>query len=119
MLTQIQIPEPQAALLAACPRPRAATPSVLSLTVPSRSSVLTTAMPTPVVSMSARWFDGTRGFGAAAVERVERVERPAGHVAAGIVGTGVNGTSRNDQQDKQHKQYLTARRGPVTWRPPR
>ena len=75
------------------------------------------AVPTPVVSMSARWFEGTRDFGAAAVERVERVERPVGYAAAGVVGKGSNGTSR--KQHQQDTQHLTARRGPVTWRPPR
>ncbi|HET9172658.1 MAG TPA: hypothetical protein VFN97_24745 [Actinospica sp.] len=114
MLTQIQLPEPQAALLAACPRPRAVAPSVSVLTAPSVVPATVIAM--PVVSLSARWFEGTPGFGAVAAERVERAPRPVGYVAAGIVGKGSNGISR--KQDQQDKQHLTARRGPVTWRPP-
>lgn len=67
--------------------------------------------------MSMRWSAGTRGFGFAAVERVER---PAGYAAAarvngaGIVGNGTNGNTSS----KQDQQHLTDRRGPVTWRPP-
>ena len=33
-----------------------------------------------------------------------------------LVATGANGSNNGTQQ--QDKQYLTARRGPVTWRPP-
>jgi hypothetical protein len=127
MLTQIQIPEPQAALLAACPRPRTSvqrminpsvinpsplTPSAPVLTVSSAGLVST-----PEVSMSMRWSAGTRGFGFAVVERVER---PAGYASAarvngaGIVGNGTNGNTSS----KQDQQHLTDRRGPVTWRPP-
>jgi hypothetical protein len=117
MLTQIQIPEPQAAVLVACPRPRAVALPVPALTDPSPRTVST-----PEVSLSARWSTGMRGFGFA---RVERVQRPAGYVAAarvaapaGILGSGTNGNTGNKKHHQQDEQYLTARRGPVTWRPP-
>ena len=124
MLTQIQLPEPQAAVLAACPRPRA----VILASV--------NAVSTPQVSMStqrprAQWPQPQSApiaaaparvvrLGATAGERPVAAERPA-YAAAVVVGEvrgsgfGTNGFSGKTQQDKQH---LTDRRGPVTWRPP-
>jgi len=124
MLTQIQLTEPQAALLAACPRPRA----VVS------ASVLTVS--TPEVSMSTQrpWTQWPQPqsapvlaaapvrvarLGAVAVERPAASGRPAYAAAvAGVIGgegvIGANGFTSS----KQHKQHLTDRRGLVTWRPP-
>lgn len=127
MLTQFQIPEPQAALLAACPRPRAVVPapalapSAVSPLMPSSSpawagSVRTgVATATRVVAeerLAGLTAEGMRGFAFSAATR------PVGYAAATrVIGAGVvgNGSTSKDQQDKQH---LTDRRGPVTWRPP-
>lgn len=126
MLTQTQVIEPQCALLAACPRPRAVVPSSVH------------AVSTPEVSMSTqrpltRWQPQSapvtaapvrvvRLLGATALERSAVAERPAYAAAVAgefrgdgngfISGTGFAGKTL---QDKQH---LTNRRGLVTWRPP-
>jgi hypothetical protein len=94
MTTQFPITEPQAALLAACPRPRAVAPSASMPLMPSSSPA---------------WV-GVARLGAVAEER----NGGFGYAVAGIVGNG----STSTRQDQQHKQHLTARRGPVTWRPP-
>ena len=111
MLTQIQIPEPQAALLAACPRPRAVAPSsVLMPLMPSSSPAWVGVVRLgAVVEEPRRGFaaSGTSGFGYAAAVRVV--------ATAGTVGTGNGNGTASKQQDKQH---LTNRREPVTWRPP-
>ena len=104
MTTQFQIPEPQAALLAACPRPRAVVPSASMPLMPSSSPAWV-----GVVRLGAVAEERDRGFAASGTRR------GFGYAVAGIVGNGSTST-RQDQQDKQH---LTARRGPVTWRPPR
>ncbi|HTJ66913.1 MAG TPA: hypothetical protein VL551_05230 [Actinospica sp.] len=114
MLTQIQLPEPQAAVLAACPRPRAVAPS--------------TALPQLSASSSPAWSGEVRLGSVVEERRRERGvgsavdTRPVGYasaarvIAAGIVvsGFGTNGMTSSKKQD----QHLTARRGPVTWRPP-
>ena len=111
MLTQIQIPEPQAALLAACPRPRAVAPSALMPLMPSSSPAWVGVVRLGAVAEERRRgfaaaASGTRGFGYAAAARV---------VVAGTVGNGNGNGTASKQQDKQH---LTTRREPVTWRPP-
>jgi hypothetical protein len=110
MLTQIQIPEPQAALLAACPRPRAVAPSALMPLMPSSSPAWVGVVRLGAVAEERRRgfaaaASGTRGFGYAAAARV----------VAGTVGNGNGNGTASKQQDKQH---LTSRREPVTWRPP-
>ncbi|HWG24716.1 hypothetical protein [Actinospica sp.] len=127
MLTQIQIAEPQAAVLAACPRPRAVTPAVLSNRVlsplmPSSSPAWVGVVRLGAVSEVRRgrlMAERTRAFGFAAATRPAGYAAAARVIGAGVVGSGSgsNGTtgSKKDQQDKQH---LTDRRGPVTWRPP-
>ncbi len=123
MTTQFQIPEPQAALLAACPRPRAVVPSASMPLMPSSSpawvgvvrlgavaaeSVFAESVPAESVPAESVSDELRRGFAASGTRR------GFGYAVAGIVGNGNTGT----RQDKQHKQHLTARRGPVTWRPP-
>ena len=123
MLTQIQIAEPQAAVLAACPRPRALTSAVPSLSplMPSTSPARVGVVRLGAVSEVRRgrlMAERTRAFGVVAATRAGYAAAPR-VIAAGVVGSG-NGTngstgSKKDQQDKQH---LTDRREPVTWRPP-
>jgi hypothetical protein len=103
MTTQFQIPEPQAALLAACPRPRAVVPSASSPLMPSSSPAWAGA-----VRLGAVAEERVRGFAASGTRN------GFGYAVAGIVGNASAGT----KQDPQDKQHLTARRGPVTWRPP-
>jgi hypothetical protein len=57
----------------------------------------------------------TSGYGAGRVLRdAVRLEVGSGNGNAGTA-MSAHGT---EQQDPQHKQHLTTRRGPVTWRPP-
>jgi hypothetical protein len=103
MTTQFPITEPQAALLAACPRPRAVAPSASMPLMPSSSPAWV-----GVVRLGAVAEERNGGFAASSTRR------GFGYAVAGIVGNG----STSTRQDQQHKQHLTARRGPVTWRPP-
>lgn len=128
MLTQTQVIEPQSALLAACPRPRAVVlNSVYAVLTPevSMSTQRTWQRPqsasAPVTPVSAAPVRVVR-LGAAAIERPVIAERPA--YAAAVVGEVrgdgngfISGTgfAGKTLQDKQH---LTNRRGLVTWRPP-
>ena len=126
MTTQFQIPEPQAALLAACPRPRTLALSGMNTSGIDTSGMNTggsntsgstlsasfvTALSAP--SVSSAWSHRAPIFFGFGVD-----ERPAavGYAGASLpVATGTNGSNNGTQQNKQ---YLTARRGPVTWRPP-
>lgn len=105
MLTQFQIPEPQAALLAACPRPRAVVPSASMSLMPSSRPAWVGAVRLGAVAVAE---ERVRGFAASGTRN------GFGYAVAGIVGNG----STSTKQDPQDKQHLTARRGPVTWRPP-
>lgn len=105
MTTQFQIPEPQAALLAACPRPRAVVPSASTPLMPSSRPAWVGVVRLDAVAVVE---ERSAGFAASGTRR------GFGYAVAGIVGNASTST-RQDQQDKQH---LTARRGPVTWRPP-
>ena len=163
MLTQFQTIEPQAAILAACPRPRALAGSafasasatvvtaapVFATELTATSGFATAVFDTAVIATAgiatagiassvhttsvpgAEWSRATAPL-AAAVRRPGSVdERPqAGYgvrsvpSAAARVETGGNGSTGStmagtaDQPNLQDKQHLTARRGPVTWRPP-
>jgi hypothetical protein len=135
MLTQFQMTEPQAAILAACPRPRA-----LVFAPAAPSTAKTTAVwsfPAPIAAPARRLgsVESVRPFGFAGFAGLEPsaalagVEAEAGlgygargSVAAVASGRAVDGPANApismngiNQQDKQH---LTARREPVTWRPP-
>ncbi|MBR7830078.1 hypothetical protein KDK95_27495 [Actinospica sp. MGRD01-02] len=121
MLTQFQIPEPQAALLAACPRPRAVAPSAVSPLTPSSSPAWAGSVRLGVATVTRVVAEerpaGLAGHGMRAFA-FSTATRPAGYAAAArVFGAGVvgNGSTSKDQQDKQH---LTDRRGTVTWRPP-
>ena len=139
MLTQIQTIERQVALLAACPRPRALAfvpaASVLTTSViahPMSTSPVTTSVSAPsvpsawshVAPISAAASARVPGFGAMAGYPVF-VPRPLAGVgtdaAARLDGEGFaglnreNGSTSSKQQDQKN---LTARREPVTWRPP-
>jgi len=138
MLTQFETTETQAALLAAYPRPRALAPCTTAPT----SSV--TTMPAPSVPSEWSRFAPISAAVSARVSGLRvfaEVERPAACYASVVLtamagvradfttvggnGTGngrligearVNGnTGSTKQQDQKH---LTARREPVTWRPP-
>jgi hypothetical protein len=147
MLTQFQIIQRQAALLAACPRPRAlalsgintlSASAVTTLPVPSVPSAWSHSAPISgaafprvpglgAVAVEPRRSpsgNGPRSFGFGGAERPAAAVRPrAGFAALAAEGygngtdmtTGTNGSNNVKQQDEQ---YLTARRGPVTWRPP-
>jgi hypothetical protein len=132
MLTQMQTIERQAALLAACPRPRALAlvpaPVNAVLTVnPVTAAVPAACLPSPtwshVAPISHAAFARVPGFGVAgyaaaprpmAGVRPDSAARREGH---GIVGLSreYSSTFGTEQQDQKH---LTTRRGPVTWRPP-
>lgn len=123
MITQIQTTEQQTAILAVCPRPRALACAPAGSFVATRVSA----------EAGARWSSSVVRT-AASVRRPDSVlERPA--TAHGVTrvlvdavrteagsGIGEAGTlmSANgaQQQYPQDKQHLTARREPVTWRPP-
>jgi hypothetical protein len=128
MLTQFQIIERQSALLAACPRPR-----TLALSAANTSGMNTSGTDTSGSTLSARFVtvlsapsvssawshSAPISFGFGVDERPAMAKRPAtvGYAGASLpVATGSNGSNNGTQQNKQ---YLTARRGPVTWRPPR
>ena len=136
MLTQFQTTEPQAAVPAACPRPRA-----LVFAVPLAASWPLCA---PIAASARRVgsVGSVRPLGSARVERsagLAGAERRSGYlatlllgdaagsnvasgkVANGTAGIGLIGmTSVNEQnpQEKHDEQHPTSRRGPVTWRPP-
>ncbi len=145
MLTQFQTIEPQAAVLAACPRPRALAQvayvgSIVSPTEWSHSAPI--AVPDSraltVFAASSRRLglgiaEEPRPFGATGlVERPAPAERqmPRYAAEAAVVtdpasaavrpghAAGGNGFASTTSTKQQDKQYLTARRGPVTWRPP-
>lgn len=119
MLTQFQIIEPQAAILAACPRPRALAFAAVSAAEWSHSA--------PIVASARRLgsVEAVRPSGLAEAVRpvsgygVARVLTDAVRVELGggngSAGAGMTDSKQRDPQDPQH---LTARRGPVTWRPP-
>lgn len=110
MTTQFQIPEPQAALLVACPRPRAVVPSASMPLMPSSRPAWVGAVRLGAVAVAE---ERVRGFAASGTRR------GFGYAVAGIVGNAsVGNGSTSTKQDPQHKQHLTARREPVTWRPP-
>ena len=131
MLTQTQTIERQAALPAACPRPRAlAFPACPVTTRPVPFGRVTTNPVTgnaPALSTPSVWsqsapifvaaFAQVPGFGAAGYAAI--APRPMGEVrtdaAGGREGYVGESTTSSKQQDQKH---LTARRGPVTWRPP-
>jgi hypothetical protein len=139
MLTQFQIIEPQAAILVACPRPRAlatvpaaewshSAPIVAQVRrVGSAEAVRPSGYGIPgavvsgsvvsgaEVSGSVVSGSGVAGYGVTRVlTDAVRVELRGGN---GFAGTGMAGSKQRDPQ-KQNPQHLTARRGPVTWRPP-
>lgn len=153
MLTQYQTTEPQAATLAACPRPHAlaVTPFRTSTSAPL-SAVTVDAVTLAAVSINASvpaprvpgaWSQATAPIAAPALGSVlsgparrpgSADERPqAGYGTTRVLtdaaraavgsgnGNGVAGIAMagGNQQDKQYEQHLTARREPVTWRPPR
>jgi hypothetical protein len=145
MLTQIQTTERQVALLAACPRPRALafvpassaiTASVIANSVPTNpvsprlvtTTVSAASVPSSAWShlapISAAAFARVPGFGAMAEYAVfaprpmsgVRMEAGVRRDGEGLFGLNrENGTTSSKQQDQKH---LTARREPVTWRPP-
>ena len=139
MLTQFQMAEPQAAILAACPRPRALVfaPAVLSTT----EATTAWSFPAPIAAPARRLgsAESVRPFGFVGSAGLEPSAGPAGieaeaglgYGARGFVTAVASGTAVDrpanapagmngiNLQDKQHKQHLTARREPVTWRPPR
>ena len=155
MLTQFQIIQRQAALLAACPRPRALVLSDIKtsgITTGGTASGVQTASASFVTALSAPFAPSvwphfapiSAGAGVRSSVVGVTAERPkAGYGAvtlpvpmaavrsdfAALVAegngkarrndssgtTGTNGSNNVTQQDRQ---YLTARRGPVTWRPP-
>jgi len=128
MLTLNHVADEQAAILAACPRPRAlaavaisASPSLVDWSVLPASSV---------VAVSA-------GFGSVAAVRPVADERPeagyglrrpemagfgfgtASPAGAGALGGLIERTSSTQAQQNEQKQNdLTHRREPRTWRPP-
>ncbi|WP_034265274.1 hypothetical protein [Actinospica robiniae] len=119
MLTLNHVAEEQAAILAACPRPRALAPSLVDWSV------------LPATSVSAV----SAGLGSVAAVRPAADERPQvgyawrsemagfGLFAATLAGAGILGTvdergsKTQDQQDKKQS-HLTHGREPRTWRPP-
>lgn len=149
MLTQFQTTEPQAAVLAACPRPRALAHvayvgSVAATGFTSLSEWSYSAQSATSAASSRRHglgiAEALRPFGATGlVERPAPAERqmpgyaPKTAVAAdattaaarpgyaaggnGFIAVADSSNSVNSSKP-QDKQYLTARRGPVTWRPP-
>ena len=118
MLTLNHVAEEQAAILAACPRPRALAPSLVDWSVLPASSVL---------AVSA-------GLGSVAAVRPAADERPQvgyarrsemagfGFFAAILAGAGILGTvderARRTQDQNKQQSHLTHRREPRTWRPP-
>ena len=137
MLTQFQTIEPRAAFLAACPRPRALAHvahvgSIVSFTEWSHSAPIAS----PAASARRLGFgiaEEPRPFGATGVvERPAPAERQMARYAAETAvvtdptaavvrpghAAGGNGFASTTSTKQQDRQYLTARRGPVTWRPP-
>lgn len=126
MLTLTHVADEQAAILAACPRPRAlaavasaAAPSLLDWSVLPASTV---------VAASA-------GLGSAAAVRPSADERPeagyglrpvmagfgvrgAREIPTGIVERDAKTQDPQHKQDKQRQNHLTDRREPRPWRPP-
>lgn len=129
MLTPIHVAEEQAAILAACPRPRA----LAALAIPAAPSLVDwSVLRAPsVAAVSA-------GLGSVAAVRPASDERPetgyglrrrgemagfgfgtAAPAAAGIAGSLVErGSTTPDQLNQQKQNDLTHRREPRTWRPP-
>ena len=121
MLTRNQVTEEQAAILAACPRPRALAPlaaSSASLPASFRSAFA-------AASVAA----APAGFGSVAAVRPSVDERPEsgkglwqremtglGFGTAAMVGAGAIASTIAQYPQDQH--YLTSRREPRTWRPP-
>ena len=116
MLTQIQIPEPQAALLVACSRPHALAPSSVASPLMSSSPAWAGVVRLGAVSELRRRpvSERPRTFGFAAATRAVGYAAAPRVIGAGALGNGTAGTTSS----KQDQQHLTDRRGPVTWRPP-
>ena len=119
MLTRHQVTEEQAAILAACPRPRAFAPTALVIAPVSFRSA--SAAPS-VAAVPA-------GLGSVAAVRPSASERPASGMGgwhrqltglgfAAAAQAGIGATNRTIAQDPQDKHYLTSRRETRTWRPP-
>ena len=132
MLNQTQTIERQAALPAASPRPRALAftaspvisgPSSMTTLVPTISSVTTVSAP-PVPSewsqsapISATGLARVSGFGAGGYAAF--APRPMAGVRTDSAVRREGNVSETSTSSKQQDQkHLTARRGPVTWRPP-
>jgi len=127
MLTLTHVADEQAAILAACPRPRALAASAISL-VPSLVDWSVLRAPS-VAAVSA-------GFGAVAAVRPAAGVRPEsgyglrrGEMAgigfgraiaagAGAFGALVERDSKTQDPQDQKKNDLTHRREPRPWRPP-
>jgi hypothetical protein len=135
MLSQFQMSEPQAAILAACPRPRAL---VFTSAIPSSAEATAAwSFPAPIAASARRLgsVESVRPLGFAGVAGLEPFAGLVGVASEAGLGYGARGSrvavasakaaegpantriGMNDskQQDKQH---LTARRDTVTWRPP-
>ncbi|MBR7833189.1 hypothetical protein KDL01_07930 [Actinospica durhamensis] len=121
MLTRNQVTDEQAAILAACPRPRAFAPSALVMAPVSFRSV---AAAPSVAAVPA-------GFGSVAAVRPVASERLAGGKGgwhrqmtgfglgiATAAQAGIGAPTRTIEQDPQDQYYLTSRRETRTWRPP-
>jgi hypothetical protein len=133
MLTQFETTEPRAALLVACSRPRAL---ALHLATPVTTTIPVPVTTVPAASAPSEWSlfapisapasARVPGFGAVAGSgypvfaprsmagvRTHAAVRRDGNGTVGLNGeNGSNGTKQQDQKN------LTARREPVTWRPP-
>jgi hypothetical protein len=137
MITQFQTTEPQVAILAACPRPRALSLSALSLSAfPATSVACAPAgagwpFAAAPIAASVRRPDSANARSAAGYAQATRVltdsvrvdvevgtaggRNVGGNAESGTAGTGMTSSK---QQSPQYKQHLTDRREPVTWRPP-
>jgi hypothetical protein len=138
MLTQFQTTEPQAALFAVCPRPRALAFFPALPSAPAAWSPVSAPYAAPVRRAGSAEAVRPLALGAAGAERPATAERPVAGIAFGygasrvrmgavrVAAAGGNGEGEaialidtvSTQQDKQDKQHLTARREAVTWRPP-
>jgi hypothetical protein len=129
--------ESQVAILAACPRPRAL---VFAPAAPSTAEATAAwSFPAPIAASARRLgsMESLRPFGFAGLEPSAglvgvEAEAGLGYGARGSVltavasGKAVDGPANApismngiNQQDKHDQKHLTARREPVTWRPPR
>jgi hypothetical protein len=114
MLTLNHVAQKQAALIAACSRPRALAPVA---GVAGSVSLWQASAAASVAAVSA-------GFGSVAVVRPFVEERPAGYGMrrARLAGTGTRALAGAHLSGisftQQDKNDLTSRREPRTWRPP-